>query len=100
MSLIRLGIGHNVTDALIVSNWSALQALAKRQGLAAVLLDGIDRLSETERPSKSLLLQWIGDTLQSYEYRYELYRRAIAEMAGFFNEHSLKMMILKGYACG
>lgn len=100
LSLIRLGIGHNVTDALIVPDWSALQALATRQGLAAVLLDGIDRLPETERPPKAMLLQWIGETLQSYEYRYELYRRAIAEMAGFFNEHSLKMMILKGYACG
>ena len=100
LSLIRLGIGHNVTDALIVSDWSVLQALATRQGLAAVLLDGIDRLSETERPPKALLLQWIGETLQSYEYRSELYRRAIAEMAGFFNEHGQKMMILKGYACG
>lgn len=100
LSLVRLGIGHDVTDALIVPDWSAVQALATRQGLAAVLLDGIDRLPETERPPKALLLQWIGETIQSYEYRYELYRRAIAELASFFNGHNFKMMILKGYACG
>lgn len=37
--------------------------------------------------------------LQNYEYRYELYRRAIAELAGFYGEYGLKMMILKGYTC-
>lgn len=45
------------------------------------------------------MLEWIGEVLQGYEYRYELYKRAIAEMAGFYNSHGYKMMILKGYAC-
>ena len=43
--------------------------------------------------------QWIGEVLQGYEFRYELYRRAIAGMAGFYNSHGFKMMVLKGYAC-
>jgi len=76
-----------------------LWALAERQGLSAVILDGIERLPDTQRPPKELLLQWIGETLQSYEYRYELYRRAIAELAGFYRDHGLKMMVLKGYVC-
>jgi len=76
-----------------------LQALATRQGLAAILMDGIEQLPLELRPPKVLLLQWIGEVLQNYEQRYSLYQRAIAEMAGFFNEHHYKMMILKGYAC-
>ena len=80
-------------------NWNDVQALAERQGLAAVLVDGIEQLPNSQRPPKDLLLQWIGEVLQNYEYRYELYRRAIAELAGFYGEHGIKMMILKGYAC-
>ena len=76
-----------------------LQALATRQGLAAILMDGIEQLPLELRPPKVLLLQWIGEVLQNYEQRYSLYQRAIAEMAGFFNEYHYKMMILKGYAC-
>lgn len=44
-------------------------------------------------------MEWIGETLQGYEYRYELYQRAIAELAEFYNSHGFKMMVLKGYAC-
>lgn len=82
------------------TDWDALMDLATRQGLSAIVLDGLDKLSEGQCPPKSLMLQWIGQVLQSYEYRYEQYRRTIAEMARFFNEHGLKMMVLKGYACG
>ena len=37
--------------------------------------------------------------VQNYEYRYEHYKRAIAELASFYNSHGFKMMVLKGYAC-
>jgi hypothetical protein len=99
LSLIRRGINHSAADDLIVPDWMELQALATRQGLAAILMDGIEQLPLELRPPKVLLLQWIGEVLQNYEQRYSLYQRAIAEMAGFFNEHHYKMMILKGYAC-
>ena len=99
LALIRLGIGHPVADTEMVFNWTALQSLAVSQGLAAVLLDGIEQLPDEQRPPKDLLLQWIGETLQSYEYRYELYRRAVAEMSSWYNSHGFRMMVLKGYAC-
>ena len=67
--------------------------------LSAVVVDGVDRLPLELRPPKPILLQWIGETLQGYEYRYELYLRTIAEMASFYNEHGFKIMVLKGYAC-
>lgn len=99
ISLVRLGIGHDL-DALFQNvNWVALKELAEKQGLSAVVLDGIEKLPEQYRPPKVFLLEWIGETLQGYEYRYELYCRTIAEMAGFYNSHGYKMMVLKGYAC-
>lgn len=99
LSLVRLGIGHRVEALSEPVNWNEVQALAERQGLAAVLVDGIAQLPDSQRPPKELLLQWIGEVLQNYEYRYELYRRAIAELAGSYRDHNLKVMVLKGYAC-
>ena len=100
LELTCLGIGHNVGfDFPMGVDWQAIQAIASQQGLAAIMIDGIDKLLETHRPPKELLLQWIGEVIQAYEYRYELYRRTIAEMTAFYNGHSIKMMVLKGYAC-
>ena len=103
LSLVCLGIGHR-PDALPQDiDWDATQALANAQGLRAVVLDGIEELRKQDSalsfPEKRFLTQWIGEVLQGYEYRYELYRRAIAEMAGFYNSRGYKMMVLKGYAC-
>ena len=99
LALARLGIGHSMGALPDTMDWQAIQTLANQQGLSAIVIDGIEKLPEKLRPPKVLLLQWIGEVLQSYEYRYELYRRAIAEMASFYNEHHFKMMVLKGYAC-
>ena len=76
-----------------------MQALALKHGLDAVVLDGVEKLPDNKRPPKELVLQWIGEVLQSYEQRYELYCVAIAKMAEFYNTHHYRMMILKGYAC-
>lgn len=100
LSIVRLGIGN--TTMLQVPeevDWNGLETLAAEQGLSAVLVDGVEKFPEGKRPPKPVLLQWIGETLQGYEYRYELYCRTIAEMAAFYNEHGFKMMVLKGYAC-
>lgn len=102
--LVRLGIG--TTDESTISNpvdWGAIKKLADQQGLSAVVLDGIEVLRKRSiyltMPEKRFMTQWIGTVLKGYEHRYELYCRAIAEMAGFYREHGFKMMVLKGYAC-
>ena len=99
--LVSLGIGNArfISPLPKKMDWRAMEDLATMQGLSAILVDGIERLSEDQRPPKQVLLQWIGETLQGYEYRYELYRRTIAEMAEWHNTHGFKMMVLKGYSC-
>ena len=76
-----------------------MQKLAERQGLYAIVLEGIEKLPSASRPPQEMLLEWIGEVLQAYEYRYDAYKSTIAEMAGFYNSHGFKMMVLKGYAC-
>lgn len=99
MSLVRLGIGH--TSDLINKKikWNEIDALAAEQGLTAIVLDGIEKIPETLRPPQDVMLQWIGEVFQSYEYQYKAYQHAHAELAAFHREHHLKMMVLKGYGC-
>lgn len=100
ISLVRLGIGTSTESPIQISDWPIIQALAIKQGLLGVVLDGIERLSDSERPPKDMMLQMVGSVVQGYEHRYELYKKSIAKLAGFYNAHGLKMMLLKGYACG
>lgn len=99
LELVRIGIGHcgNITSNQIV--WQKIYDLATQQGLLGVVIDGIEWLPNEKRPRQELLLEWIGEVLQSYEYRYDAYKNTIAEMARFYNCHGCKMMVLKGYAC-
>lgn len=100
LQLVRLGIGHSayLTPEQVLDR-DAIEALAIQHGLLGVIVDAIDNLREEQRPPKVAKLRWIGETLQGYEQRYESYRRAIGELACFYNQQGFRMMVLKGYAC-
>lgn len=99
LPLVRLGIGHPSYELPEQIDWNAVKALADQHGLSAIIIDGLERLPDGQRPPKAILLEWIGSVVQVYEHRYERYCRAIAELAAFYNGHGYKMMVLKGYAC-
>lgn len=106
LAIVRLGIGHTVAaDAIHVSTWPDLKALAERQELSAIVLDGLNEVRRTKSdvgsesvPPQTMTLQWIGEVLQGYEQRYKQYEKAIESLSGFYNSHNIKMMVLKGYA--
>ena len=99
LSLLRLGIGKKSEPLQGTVDWDALEAMAVKHGLLAVIYDAVQQLPESQRPPQVTWLRWIGQVMQGYEQRYALYRRTIGEMAAFYNSHSFKMMVLKGYAC-
>lgn len=105
LRLVRLGIGRtDTTEITDEVDWVALKALADEQGLTAIVLDGIDKLNTNLSNSMNTLpiqmkLEWIGEVLQNYEQRYKDYEKTISSLAGFYNQHGFKMMVLKGYAC-
>ena len=102
LSLVRLGIGHNSVLPDVI-DWQAIKALADKQGLTAVVLDGLNSLPlnslDAYEMPQMMRLEWIGEVLQSYEARYKQYEKAISSLAGWYNQHGFKMMVLKGYAC-
>lgn len=99
LTLVRLGIGKNASKLPQKVDWFKVREFAEQQGLYAIALDGVEKLPAEQRPPQEILLEWIGEVLQGYEYNFEQYNRTIGEMAAFYNGHGYKMMVLKGYAC-
>ena len=131
LKLVRWGIGHVDGDVTMPDrvDWKRMLPLAARQGLSAVVLDGVEewkRMAEESGkgdaaaiatagegganagrgreesqafPPAGVLVPWVGEVFQNYERRYGLYQRTLGEMASFYEDHGLKMMVLKGYAC-
>lgn len=57
-SLVRLGVGHQANIQSGDANWTEIKALADRQGLSAIVIDGLEKSSV--KPPRTLLLEWIG----------------------------------------
>ena len=97
LTLVRLGIGEVNYSMIPTSlNWRSIQHLAEKQGLAAIVLDGLERLPEPLRPKKEQLLEWIGLILQD-EAAYSNQRRAAEKMASLFHDNNIRTYVLKGF---
>ena len=103
LQLLRIGIGTGTVKGLqltVIGSKSLMEIkdLADAHGLSAVVLDGIEKtpkLGDTLPLEQKL--EWIGEVLQNYEQRYSAYEKAIRDLAGFYNQHGFKMMVIKGY---
>lgn len=108
LRLVRLGIGHSAEPLRGSVDWDDVEALAAKQGLLGVVLNGIQRVADfadgadyadgAETIPYKKRLEWLGKVMLE-EKRYVEYRKAISELAAFYNSHGCKMMVLKGYAC-
>lgn len=120
---MRFGIGHNYIGYPHEVDWPAIKALADKHGLSAIVLDGVNEVRKYNDNAnvlpgsegdtvcdqrganfnlnipQVLLLQWIGEVVRNYEQRYVQYEKAIGRLAGWYNQHAYKMMVLKGYGC-
>ena len=82
-----------------IVNWNELFKVAQRQGVAAIALDGINKCFEMginidlDFQTK---MEWIGLVTQM-EQQYHQYEKHLKELAAFYKEHGIKMMVLKGY---
>ena len=95
LALVRLGLGCFEDVSCKVTDWQLLQDIAAQHGLLGIVVDGIERLPESSRPPKDLLLQWIGLVMQD-ETRYAIQQKAAAEMALLFHDNYVKTYVLKG----
>ena len=105
LQLIRLGIGHDSPEGLSIPeqvNWKSIKSFSRKHGLAAIISDGIDILVENNpesMPPESFMTWLAEEVLKHYDCRYEFYKRSLADLASFYQQHGFKMMVLKGYVC-
>lgn len=115
-TLLRLGLGlpkssekeYEELLALPIAQWKASMALAERQGMAAIVFDGVQRLYDTygkeicaAKNQYAEWTQWVftcTGVMSQYEQRCLAQRAAIAELAGIWAKEGIKMMVFKGQA--
>ena len=96
LNLVRLGIGAEAEVVVPEGvDWLALQALAEQQGLSAVVLDGIGKMSPELRPQKKDIKQWINITADQ-ETQYLIQQKAALEMALLLHSKGIRTFVLKG----
>lgn len=95
LNLVRLGIGQTGESIPNTVDWEAMKVLAEQQGLTAIVFDGIEQLPAEQRPSQELLLEWIGETLQS-ESIYTAQQKEAERIASLFQKNNIRTYVLKG----
>lgn len=77
-------------------DWRTVIEYARQQGLLALCFDALELIDAEQRPPKNILFEWMGQVVM-YEKYYSKYKDAIRNLAAFYSEHSIKMLVLKGY---
>lgn len=99
LRLVRLGIGHSTEPLSEPVDWNTMEALATKQGLLGVVLDGInchtDNTENTDTISYKKKLEWLGKVMLEEE-RYALQKKASVEMASLFASNGIRTYVLKG----
>lgn len=99
LRLVRLGIGHSAEPLREPVDWNTMEALATKQGLLGVVLDGInchtDSTENTDTISYKKKLEWLGKVMLEEE-RYAMQKKASVEMASLFASNGIRTYVLKG----
>lgn len=106
IQLLRFALGHGDSFSLPEHvDWNAVIQRAMSFGLDAIAFDGLQAIYDHSSPEEVAALDaslgemkfdWLGFTLQA-EQDYESYRRTLRDLAAFYNEEGIPMLLLKGY---
>ena len=108
--LLRTAISEQTeeadVDSLSGTNWTELAAASTAQAVPILVLDGLQRylsahpdckpFAQETAAEKLRHMQWLGQVL-AYEQMYAKHERTMAELARFYANHGIRMMVLKGY---
>ena len=95
--LLQISLGHRTefSHAPTEGEWRELYLLSKKQALLGIAFIGIERLPDTQRPTRPLLLQWIFTTERIKEINSQLDKKAVIISQKFYND-GFRNVILKG----
>ena len=92
---VSLGTRDGLSRVPSSVEWQGLFDEAQRQTVAGILACGIERLPKEQQPPQTILLQWIGLTLQ-IEQRNALTTKVCGEVVGQMEKDGLRCCVLKG----
>lgn len=100
LELLRYGIRKSDTCNLSNNDvaWNDVIAFSELQGITALVLDGLDRcINQGKRVDVDFQtkMEWIGN-VQQKEVIYKQHKRVICDLANFYQQHGIKMMLMKG----
>lgn len=78
-------------------DYAKLYTCAKRNGVLALCLDGIQRLPDTQQPPKQLKLQWAANVL-AIEKNYDHKQQALNRLIDIFKPYGIPCLVFKGFA--
>lgn len=95
LSLIRLGIGHTGETLAALFDWKEIMSFAEKQGISAIVVNGIEQLPQEIRPPQSIMLEMIGLGLL-VEQKARIQWNVIQELVDFFKLKEIITVGLKG----
>lgn len=101
LKLVGSGLGIGETISLPPNiDWSQIKALAERQGLSSIILDGIVSCNPDCTNSAGALplrqkLEWIGEVVQNEAIQKEQQKTA-EQIAELFHQNGIRTYVLKG----
>ena len=95
--LLQVTVNHRSQLSVIPTSeeWVKLGRISDKQSLTGVVLHGINKLPEEQRPPKGLLLDWIGQSIIIRERNLQV-TRACKKLVASFAQAGFKTCILKG----
>ena len=94
---VSLGTREELSRVPSAVEWQGIFDEVQRQAVAGIIACGIERLPKEQQPPQTILLQWIGLTLQ-IEQRNKLTTKVCGEVVGQMEKDGLRCCVLKGQA--
>lgn len=110
LSLIKYAVANDSKDNVDINfydaDWNNLLTLSKKQGVSALVVDGLQNflsysngcqpLAGKTIADKQRRMQWIGQVV-ACERLYAKHEMVMAELARIYSTNGIRMMVLKGY---
>ena len=97
IELLRMSLGTYNTLSRLPSEaeWGALFLQSQRQCVTSLMICGLERIPADQKPSQTVLLEWIGVS-QIIATTYALQCRRAKELTEYFQQVGCKSCVLKG----
>ena len=92
---VALGTRNSLSVVPSLQDWASIYKESERQAILGVMLVGLEKLPDTQRPPKDILLSWIG--MGEFIRRQNMFvNHRCSDLIKIFKDANLRYCILKG----